>query len=192
MLSFWNREAIEVEVVNMLQDHFGHVAYPVDIDFLISKMGIELLPYSEDHRDWKRHISLNASSDAFTLCTPDFEYASIRFNTEAYSETRIKFSKAHELGHIYLEHLDVNDARAESEADYFAGYLLAPHPLIGHYSLESSISKTFDIGSWCADIAQRQYFDRCKMGGPLKEHEERLLSIARIHVGGGEYLGPEK
>ena len=39
MLSFWNREAIEIEVVNMLEDYLGRVMYPLDVDALAAEMG---------------------------------------------------------------------------------------------------------------------------------------------------------
>ena len=52
MLSFWNREAIEIEVVNMLEDYLGRVMYPLDIDALAAEMGgvLHALSRSENIR----------------------------------------------------------------------------------------------------------------------------------------------
>lgn len=185
MLLFCAREEIEIKVVNLLEDYLGEVVYPLDIDALIEKMGIIVTPYPE-HDAYKRQCALSASKDAFSLCSPSYEYAEIMFNPNAYSKTRSSFSKGHEVGHIYLEHLDLNDPLSENEADYFSGYLLAPHPLIAKYRLEDKIAQSFCVGDWCADVSLNQLNDRKRHGGPLKEHEQRLLSIASMK--GGSYM----
>lgn len=68
--------------------------------------------------------------DAFGIHNADFTIAKIVVNdmTGSYYN-RSRFPGAHEVGHIHLEHTEDTPNR-ETEADYYAGYLLAPHPLI--------------------------------------------------------------
>lgn len=189
MLSFWNREAIEIEVVNMLEDRLGRVTYPLDIDALAARMGVSFTPY-RDSSTYEGYLAMNASTDAFTLLTPDYSYVEVHYNLAGYSGTRLAFSKGHELGHIYLDHGSRTDRHAEDEADYFSGYLLAPHPLIQKHGLRGSVARTFGVGSWCADIAIKQLDERLRWGGPAKEHEIRLIRMSTILLEGGGRLGP--
>ena len=189
MLSFWNREAIEIEVVNMLEDYLGRVMYPLDIDALAAEMGVSFTPY-RDPKTYEGYLAMNASTDAFTLLTPDYSYVEVYYNPVGYSGTRLTFSKGHELGHIYLGHGSRTDGHAEDEADYFSGYLLAPHPLIQKYGLRGSVARTFGVGGWCADIAIKQLDTRLRWGGHAKEHEARLIRMSTILLEGGGCLGP--
>ena len=44
-------------------------------------------------------------------------------------DRRIRFTIMHEIGHIVLDHTEHSDL-AESEANFFAKYALAPPPLV--------------------------------------------------------------
>ena len=50
-------------------------------------------------------------------------------------DRRIRFTIIHEIGHIFLGHTKHSDL-AESEADFFARYSLAPPPIIHEYKPE--------------------------------------------------------
>lgn len=173
-LAYWRREAIEVEVVNLLRD-YGVTTYPIDISELIEQIGIPIVPYENASPDERTLFNL-ASKDAFSVSDPSFTSSKILINSSVKPATRKPFNLGHELGHMWLEHSEEDPLR-ETEADYFSGYILAPHPLIARFKLlESGLAEAFDIGSWCADIACAQALERIRRG-PSKPlpHEQWLL-----------------
>lgn len=128
MVSRARQIEIEVEIVEMLKD-YGRAMYPMSIGKVAEALGIDIVPYSSlDERE--RRLALAASGDAFGIHNADFTIAKIVVNdmTGSYYN-RSRFPGAHEVGHIHLEHTEDTPNR-ETEADYYAGYLLAPHPLI--------------------------------------------------------------
>jgi hypothetical protein len=101
----------------------------------------------------------------------------IIINQSINPKTRQLFSLGHELGHIWLGHSQGNPL-SEAEADYFSGYLFAPHPLIMQNKLFSadSIASTFKTGNWCANIAFNQAVERVRKGSNLLlPHEQWII-----------------
>jgi Zn-dependent peptidase ImmA (M78 family) len=85
------------------------------------------------------------------------------FNNIYYNDsmprTRVRFSLAHELGHIVLGHGDYLVPENEAEANYFSSCLLAPRMAI-HYSKcknENDVAKIFNISSEAARYAFMDY-----------------------------------
>ena len=172
-LAYWRREAIEKEVVLLLREH-GVSKYPINVSQLIDQMKIPVIAYEKASDDDRALFNL-ASSDAFSVNNLLFTNPKIIIKTKGLPETRKDFTLGHELGHIWLEHAEEDPLR-EAEADYFSGYLLAPHPLIVHYGLlKSGLASAFGIGSWCADIACSQAFERIKRGSNVALPHERWL-----------------
>lgn len=173
---------IEVVVQELIED-YGLVQYPQSIQRVARALGVELRAYSTlgaSHRELAR----TASDDAFNLTTPDMATATIAFEDGAGSMYgRLRFSGGHELGHIALEHEEDHPDR-EAEADYFSGYLLAPHPLVLGTPQGISIADRFGISGSCANFAADQAHDRLLEGGPWLPHEKWLLENA-IWKGGG-------
>ena len=111
---------------------------PVDIFGLARKMGFKLIKASdrlkvgihkvEEFRD------INKTKNVFGYTFFDaknMEYV-IYYDDVTAGINKQRFSVAHEIGHIVLGHIDrgIEDSdKAESEADYFAGYLLFPECL---------------------------------------------------------------
>lgn len=182
MLERLRQKELEQIVVDMLED-YGLTTYPMSIQSVAHKLGIKLAPYSSlDERT--RELALNASSDAFTVT--DVEYSSVvmAFNDMKGSNFyRSRFSGAHEIGHIVLDHRE-DDPTSEAEADYFAGYLLTPHPLILTMPEGESVSERFGVSSWCADFARDQAQRRCKEKPCWEPHEKWLLDNAEWKGGG--------
>lgn len=175
---------VEIEVViKEIVDDYNLVQYPQSIQMTAMALGIELKAYSsfdEQHRILARA----ASDDAFSVTTPDMMTATIAFEDGVGSMyERLRFSGAHELGHIILGHTE-DDPNREPEADYFSGYFLAPHPLVLCMSRGVSISERFGISSSCASCAIDQANDRRLEGGPWLPHEQWLLENV-VWKGGG-------
>lgn len=182
MVSRARQIEIEVEIVEMLKD-YGRAMYPMSIGKVAEALGIDIVPYSSlDERE--RRLALAASGDAFGIHNADFTIAKIVVNdmTGSYYN-RSRFSGAHEVGHIHLEHKEDTPNR-ETEADYYAGYLLAPHPLILTIPKGASIADRFGISQPCADFAYDQAQNRLREGGAWRPHEKWLIENATWRGGG--------
>lgn len=170
---FFSWQALEVSVVELLQD-YGIFRYPINPLDLASRMGIEVRFYSE-YDYLLRQAIVNASEDAFlvvdrTRCKPYI------FVNEAVSpQSRFGFSVCHEIAHWWLGH-EIGINVEEEEANYFAGYLLAPHPLIINRGLNQlQVQNIFGIGEWPAEIAIKQAHRARRHRQNWREHEEWIL-----------------
>lgn len=142
---------------------------PIDVDsffqpgnyFLFEAEKAEQLTQMKIPIDfWSNH-----TAEAFT-CFYEGVYITI-FKTVGRTSQRIRFSKAHELGHIVLKHFtefeqpdsySIYKSAAyqvlEREADMFAAELLAPTPILKKLSLfdVERIKRLCDISTAAADI----------------------------------------
>lgn len=159
--------------MELLQD-FGLTQYPVSITEVAEALDVELLPYSSLSGDG-RELAFAASDDAFHAHTDDFMDACIVFDdADGAHYLRSRFSCGHELGHIVLGHREDTPGR-EFEADYFAGYLLVPHPLVFKHPAGYSLSRAFNVSEKCADYAHDQAQIRKAEGAPWLAHERWLI-----------------
>lgn len=182
MLARARQIEIEEAVVEMLEDH-DLKSYPVSIGRVAEALGIEVVRYSKLPNE-ARESALKVSDDAFTVSSTDYTVTRMVVNdTIGSHHYRSRFSGGHEIGHIYLGHGESTPQR-EDEADYFSGYLLAPHPLVIARRRDYSISHIFGISGKCAHQAMRQTDVRRKEGGTWRAHEEWLLRNV-IWEGGG-------
>lgn len=173
---------IEIAAVELLQD-FGLTNFPVSITQVAEALGIKLIPYSSLSED-ERGLALAASGDAFHVRTDDFTSVRIAFDDTAGSHfLRSRFSGAHEVGHVLLAHREDTPDR-EREADYFAGYLLIPHPLVLNSPEGHSLSEVFGVSERCASLALDQAEARKAEGVPWLPHEQWLLDNI-VWKGGG-------
>lgn len=101
---------------------------------------------------------------------------------------RIRFTLAHELAYLVLEHPDEESGELEGEADIFANYLLAPAPLILRDSSVNSyaIEADFAVSHSCTLSARDRTAKRRDFGPQHPtEYEIRILKTARLIKGGG-------
>lgn len=86
---------------------------------------------------------------------------------------RIRWTLAHELGHIVLKHLqyiaepsiaehninNLSNPELEAEADYFAALLLSPMPLYEQLGIksESDVHDVFGLSYEASDVRWREY-----------------------------------
>ena len=94
-------------------------------------------------------------------------------------ERRIRFTIMHEIGHIILNHTEHSDL-AESEANYFAKYALAPPPLVHELHIEDylELSERFDISHQCAFYAMNNYNKWLRYGSPeYRDYEVTLINL---------------
>lgn len=166
---------IECAVVELLDD-YGITQYPLNPRNIATLLGLSVIDYAT--------LDLQAQKDFMTLSENGFLYInSIECEGKIYVRKdnrfplRSYFSLAHEIAHWWLEHLTL-DVYAEDEADYFAGYPLAPHPLILRHQLtQEKISKYFNIGDYATKVAYDQAWRRYKLRGSDKlPHEDWILN----------------
>lgn len=156
-----------------------NVNFPIDILNVIKQFpNVEIMTYlefdSEESNPGFKARSI--SSDAFTINVGDDKYI-IVYNDDTSENLvqRIRFSLAHEIGHINLHHFEYGEtilARGrfgisdkqynffEKEADIFANQLLAPPYLILDKWETEDVVEFFDISSSSAQITysiKKQY-----------------------------------
>lgn len=172
---------IEIEAVTLLQD-LGINRYPMSIQNLAEGLGIELVKYSSLSKE-ERALAKAASDDAFHVRTANFYETRIVLDDRGAYYFRSRFSGAHEIGHIWLEHQE-GTADREAEADYFAGYILVPHPLVLSIPEGESISDLFGVSGLCANYAKDQAQSRRREGASVRPHERWLLDNVAWEGGG--------
>lgn len=164
----------------------GITKLPVSISSVLKKLCIELYTYQENQETIKRLRleSLTTTSDGFTIVLND-RY--IIFYDDTQLPARIRFTLAHELGHIILEsgfsrttsgvlyttrnkEPDKKDNPEETAANMFAARLLAPSCVLH----ELKLFTTEDIMQYCAisKIAAEFKLERMLL---LEERNERFL-----------------
>ena len=174
---------IEIEriFVEFIED-FGIREYPICIQTVANAAGIELVPYSALDEE-TLSLAHSLSRDAFNLSSFDYSMCKIAYNDNPLYRKRSRFSCAHEIGHILLEH-GPNDYGREREADYLGGYMLIPHPLLLKFNSRYGVAEKFDTSDDCASYAVDQALVRKAEGAPWRKHERWLLDNI-IWRGGG-------
>lgn len=182
MLTRERKTEIEQDVVDVLEA-FGMWEYPVSVARVAKALDIELIPYSS-LKPQTRELARSISEDAFTIRTNDLTRVQLVVDDRGAYYYRSRFSGAHELGHVLLDHPD-DDWPNEEEANYFGGYLLAPHPLVLLLGDDTdAIAETFGISRACASFALDQARSRRRDGRPCQPHEKKLLDNVTWKGGG--------
>jgi Zn-dependent peptidase ImmA (M78 family) len=154
--------------------------FPLDCFEICKQLNITLIPYSK--LSDKQITAVNkVSNDGFSVLyeMSEGEYKQCIYYNDRMPMRRIRFTIMHELGHIYLGHTEHSDL-AESEANYFAKYALAPPPLVYQLHIEDylELSEVFDISKECAFYSMRAYLNWLKYGTQeLLNHEITLISL---------------
>ena len=160
-------EKAKLLILSIIEDY--EIEYPLDIYDLAKRMGFELVPYSafEEHRS----LLMKQSEDGFNKYHEDRKIWSIYYNEKVELKERIKFTIAHEIGHILLQ------TELEELANFFAGYLLAPVPLIIEYKYytEEQIMGYFKVGYKCAHSCLNRTLSRILHNEPNTEYENTII-----------------
>lgn len=188
LLPAWRYEEIRACVADLFED-WGVCVYPFSVWSLLRKMCITVIPYSALPKDLREELLIKIP-DAYTIYPPDFNplRTTIYYNDIGRSRRRIRFTLAHELGHLILMHLNSEDARYECEANIFANYLLAPAPLILKYSSTDYevVEADFDLSYSCSASACDRAENRFVYGSVTwTEYEQRILDNCTLVRGGG-------
>lgn len=134
-----------------LYDHIFYIykkynilTFPINCFELAEKYGYKIIKYS-DLTETKRCACLSLSKDACIV-------EKILHYEDRNIVERIRFSIAHELGHVFL------NSELEEDADNFASHFLAPRIMIHKYRCETS-DQIHDIFGLSYDASNRALTD---------------------------------
>jgi len=131
-VSYERYEEIKHVVANTLKT--GKVRnIPICCFNLALQLGIRCIPYSDLSLE-KQAACIQLSGEGFTLDN------TIYYNDYQLS-TRVRFTIMHEIGHVLLGHIE-DDDNAETEANFFAGYILVPPVLVFAHDKTNDIDQT--------------------------------------------------
>lgn len=128
-------------------------------------MGFILHSYSE-YTEHEKQIMTKVFDDGFCSFLSQYGKFGIFYN-DSVDKERTRFTIAHEIGHIVLQHTERNDTRIEEEANYFARCLLAPPVLLILKNVKSieEVRNMSDISYQCAVNSFEAYKHRVKFYG---------------------------
>lgn len=177
-------EIIKKKVVELFQFLNIH-RIPIDCFEICRRMGIQLVPYSSLSGKKLQAIKKFSQDGVSLLWEENGKSGWKIFYNDAMPSQRIRFTIMHEIGHIVLDHTEHSEL-AESEANFFARYALAPSPLVGQLEIEDyvELSTTFDLSLQCASYAMRAYLKWLKhSSADLLDYEVNLLSLFQFKGG---------
>lgn len=167
--------------VLQLYRHLPEINFPIDPRIFFDEMdNCRLMTYADFAE--LNHCSLD---DVFCICQStsgctNYDTATDRYLVLFNSSTennnvsgRIRWTLAHELGHIVLKHLayfaepsiaehninNISNPELEAEADHFAALLLSPMPLYEQLNVKSAsdIYNVFGLSHEASEIRWREY-----------------------------------
>jgi len=180
-LAYSRYEEIKRTITDIFVDYDINTL-PIDVFLLAKRMNITVLKYSEFIADERIKI-ISSSNDGMSLYSYSQKCYFILYNDDM-DENRIRFTIAHEIGHISLGHEESND-ETESEADYFARHLLVPMGMILYNEITDYVSITimFEVSKAVAGNVINHVAKRIDSGhAKLEDYEIELLKQFRQFV----------
>lgn len=169
-MPFPDYERVRNIVKTVLTD-YNITSFPIDPKELLQRSGVICLSYSEINQspEFKEGLSILRKRNADAASIKSGSQYMVWYDDKVPYEDRIRFSLAHELGHIKLGHLDDRpngwftryktvDSKdpLEKESDAFAAELLAPTALAYLTGLDvHDIQSTFQVSFSCANIVAK-------------------------------------
>lgn len=179
-------DEIREEVAYFIED-YGIAEYPFSIWSLLRAMHIRLIPYEALPENLRNEV-VKVWPNAITLRPGNFNVAkTVIFYNDTHPRERIRFTLAHELAHIVLEHPAEENEVYETEADIFANYLLGPAPLVLRDSINDieTIMDDFVVSRGCATVIQNRTAKRRLFGSSkYLDYEYRILDTTHLVKGG--------
>ena len=129
---------------------YGITNFPVDPLQLAKKMQIAVNEYNEFSLEEQNKMRV-ASEDGFSYMLTVEPRFHINYNFDTLGE-RARFTLAHEIGHIVLEHKEPS-LEAEAEADAFAHLLLVPEAALIYLKIQEiyQVRSIFCVSKKCAE-----------------------------------------
>ncbi|MBP5698158.1 MAG: ImmA/IrrE family metallo-endopeptidase [Alphaproteobacteria bacterium] len=174
-MTLWNVRYEEIKKLAVdICEKYDVRSVPINVFELALKLGIKVIPYPAKKHD----IFIKESDDGFFMYVD--EEPRIYYNPEK-MYGRINYTILHEVGHILLGHIQESNL-AETEANFFAKYLLAPPPLIQELQLISAegIINAFGM-SYEASCNAWNYYTKWlrKTKGIYNPYEQKMVKLFR-------------
>lgn len=149
----------------LIQDNLAPV---IDVRDMILPKSIRILSFEEYSRITGysvRELTFNgAYNDGYTIIAGNRKIVLYNADYDIICPQRLRFSLAHEIGHIFLRHTE-DDDRSEEEANYFASQIVA----------HDAIAVSMLSGRWNRDLN----FIREQFGISWEAAEIKLKNINR-------------
>lgn len=191
-------EQLKALAADFIEDY--GLVYPVEPFEIADALGIQVIIHTDGLPPVAERFS---TSDGYTEPVASRHGWKYRIHVNgATPPLRQRFTMVHELAHVWLDHLradtSLTDELAEGEANFLAGYLLAPDTLVIKWAPELAIwriAKVFYISEDAAEIAHARVLRALNNGAIGKPHDQRIADCAtrRIQPPVGElsaWLGP--
>ena len=169
-------EKIEKAVVELYRE-LNLSRFPIDPFDIAERKGYIVKRYS-DLPPVVREMLRDKERDGISHYDPEAKTFVIYYDDNK-PYTRCRFTIMHEIGHITLGHREESNL-ARKMADCFAGYFLAPSPLIFISNCEDymDIANKFNVSPECADICFQRFENWLHYGGEnFKDYEIALLRL---------------
>lgn len=173
-MTSWLYEKIERKVVALYVEQ-GICSLPIDPFAIIKKRGYILVAYNKVN-----HPTQKDGDDVFSWYDPQRKTYVIAYNPNRQLD-RVRFTLMHEIGHIDMGH-KCESGLAKKIADYYAGYALAPSPLIQKFANADveTIRKVFNVSLQCAQVRSDRYMNWLLYGDRAhKDYEDILLNLVK-------------
>ena len=146
---------------------------PIDPFLICERRGYKLIKYSEKYNEEDMAVVVEAFPNGFNYY--DKGVRIIEYN-DNYSIERIRTTILHEIGHIELKHTK-KCLLAETEAEWFAAYIIAPPPLVDLYDIEDilDVSARFNTSCECGFHCMRRYQTWKRYTIFKKDYERQLV-----------------
>ena len=145
---------------------------PIDPIKIAKCLGIKLIKYSDVEED-ERELLIEIEPNGFI----SQDRTKIFYN-DAAIPGKIRYTLLHEIGHKVRNHLE-DSPLAESEAEWFAAYAIAPPPLVNMFKVSeyTEIAFTFETTFDCAMHAMGRYESWKFFGNKDADYERDLLKL---------------
>ena len=156
------------QMVLLMYQQMSIITFPMDVFMIAKRFGFRLMPYSKMTAAERRLFQKECSEDGFcTLVQTDKGHCEWRIYYDDVLEychpkarkRRIRFTILHQIGHIVLDHKEHSNL-AEAEANYFAGYAIAPPVLVDQLCVSNylELSRIFNVTEDCAYCCMSRFF----------------------------------
>lgn len=167
-------EYIKEAVVNTLIE-CNITTVPINPFEICRKKGYLLIKYTSKYTKEEIEKLCEVYPNGFSYYSENGDRI-IEYN-DTLSNNRIRTTLFHEIGHTVLKHTCTCEL-AETEAEWFAAYIIAPPPLVNLYNIESSeeLSIIFDASLECAYNCMSRYLKWKRITWFLRNYEKDLVN----------------
>ena len=150
---------------------------PIDPFLICKRRGYKLIKYTEKYDKEKMKLVCSRFPNGFRYFK-NGEYV-IEYN-DIQPKERIRTTIFHEIGHIELKHT-CPCTLAETEAEWFGVYMIAPPPVVNLLGVENSEELMFIFGTSeeCGFYSMNRYIRWKNRAWILKDYEEELVNLFR-------------